>query len=133
MTQTTCDFDNENVAYLKGYLGEDKVEAFLRISQMDPKVRQEYLLSNPVDGTDYQRIKQHLEQMEGYGCNHWWLSKDQRRIGYYQLMHPRLLVPADQFKKSLETLIGKPIAPIEFGMNMEGLKKEALHAFFKEE
>ena len=67
--------------------------------------------------------------MEKFGDNRWWLSKDKRVLGYYQLMNPYLLVSFDEFHEALGFLLGRSVSTHEMGLNYEGLKAEAERAF----
>lgn len=103
-------------------MGNYKVDTFLRFEATTENTTSE-------DEETYKRVKKCLEQMERFGNNHWWTSKDKKVLGYYQLMNPILLVPFDKFHEALEFLLGCPVWTHEMGLNYEGLKAEAERAF----
>lgn len=103
-------------------MGNYKVDTFLRFEATTENTTSE-------DEETYKRVKKCLEQMERFGNNHWWTSKDKKVLGYYQLMNPILLVPFDKFHEALEFLLGRPVWTHEMGLNYEGLKAEAERAF----
>lgn len=103
-------------------MGDYKVDTFLRFEATTENTTSE-------DEETYKRVKKCLEQMERFGNNHWWTSKDKKVLGYYQLMNPILLVPFDKFHEALEFLLGHPVWTHEMGLNYEGLKAEAERAF----
>lgn len=103
-------------------MGNYKVDTFLRFEATTENTTSE-------DEETYKRVKKCLEQMERFGNNHWWTSKDKKVPGYYQLMNPILLVPFDKFHEALEFLLGRPVWTHEMGLNYEGLKAEAERAF----
>lgn len=103
-------------------MGNYKVDTFLRFEATTENTTSE-------DEETYKRVKKCLEQMERFGNNHWWTSKDKKVLGYYQLMNSILLVPFDKFHEALEFLLGRPVWTHEMGLNYEGLKAEAERAF----
>lgn len=122
MKNTAHAFNEENIKYLRGILGDYKVDTFLRFEATTENTTSE-------DEETYKRVKKCLEQMERFDNNHWWTSKDKKVLGYYQLMNPILLVPFDKFHEALEFLLGRPVWTHEMGLNYEGLKAEAERAF----
>ena len=122
MKNTAHAFNEENIKYLRGILGDYKVDTFLRFEATTENATSE-------DEETYKRVKKCLEQMERFDNNHWWTSKDKKVLGYYQLMNPILLVPFDKFHEALEFLLGRPVWTHEMGLNYEGLKAEAERAF----
>lgn len=122
MKNTAHAFNEENIKYLRGILGDYKVDTFLRFEATTENTTSE-------DEETYKRVKKCLEQMERFGNNHWWTSKDKKVLGYYQLMNPILLVPFDKFHEALEFLLDRPVWTHEMGLNYEGLKAEAERAF----
>ena len=122
MAKTALAFNKENIKYLRGFLGSLKVDTFLSIGDEPDRGTYE-------DWKICEMVKECLEQMEKYGDNRWWLSKDKRVIGYYQLMNPCLLVSFQEFHEALEFLLGRSVWPGEIGENSKALKDEAERAF----
>lgn len=122
MKNTAHAFNEKNIKYLRGILGDYKVDTFLRFEATTENTTSE-------DEETYKRVKKCLEQMERFDNNHWWTSKDKKVLGYYQLMNPILLVPFDKFHEALEFLLGRPVWTHEMGLNYEGPKAEAERAF----
>lgn len=123
MKNTANTFDKENIKYLEGLIGKDKVQIYLRVSENDGKA-----ISDD-ERKAYETINTCLTTMQECGDNRWWTSDDKRVIGYHQLLNPILLVPFDKFHESVEFLLGRPVWTHEFGLNWEGLKAEAERAF----
>lgn len=122
MTKTAHAFNEENIKYLRGILGDEKVDTFLSIGNEPDRGTSE-------DQETCKTVKKCLEQMEKSGDNQWWISKDKRVLGYYQLMNSYFLVPIDKFHEALEFLLGRPVWTHEMWLNREGLKAEAERAF----
>ena len=124
MAKTAHAFNEENIKYLRGILGDEKVDTFLSIGDEPDRGASE-------DQETCETVKKCLEQMEMFGDNRWWLSKDKRVLGYYQLMNLNrcLLVSLDKFHEALEFLLGRPVWIHEMGLNYEDLKAEAERAF----
>ena len=129
MSKTAHTFNEENIKYLRGILGDEKVDTFLRVHQFDTKTMERFLKTDPEEYETHDTVEKCLEQMEKFGDNRWWLSEDKRVLGYYQLMNPRLLVSFDKFHEALEFLLGRPVWTHEMGLNYEVLKAEAERAF----
>ncbi len=72
-----------------------------------------------------------LETMKKYGDNKWWRSKDPIYVARYQVFEPILMVPFDKYHKGIEKLLGRPVYTHEFGLDYEGLKREAEEAIRK--
>lgn len=123
MAKTAHAFNEENIKYLRGILGDEKVDIFLRFEDGSR------YLTDYQEQDDYRTVKKCFEQMEKFGDNRWWASKDKKVLGYYQLMNPILLVSFDKFHEALEFLLGRPVWTHEMGLNYEGLKAEAERAF----
>jgi hypothetical protein len=70
-----------------------------------------------------------LNVMDKYGDNKWWLSEDQRVLGYYQLNEEILLMPFSKFHECFEKLLGRPVWTHEFGLCYEELKQQAERAW----
>lgn len=125
MKKTAHAFNEENIKYLRGIFGDEKVDTFILV--LDSK--SDRVINSEDDQKSFDTVKKCLEQMENSGDNHWWLSEDKRVLGYYQLMNPILLVSFDKFHEALEFLLGRPVWTHEMGLNYEGLKAEAERAF----
>lgn len=125
MKKTAHAFNEENIKYLRGILGDEKVDTFILV--LDPT--SDRVISSEDEQESFDTVKKMLEQMEKFGDNRWWLSEDKKVLGYYQLMYPILLVPFDKFHEALEFLLGRPVWTHEMGLNYEGLKAEAERAF----
>lgn len=125
MKKTAHAFNEENIKYLRGILGDEKVDTFILV--LDPT--SDRVISSEDDQKSFETVKKCLEQMEKFGDNRWWNSEDKRVLGYYQLMNPILLVSFDKFHEALEFLLGRPVWTHEMGLNYDGLKAEAERAF----
>ena len=81
--------------------------------------------------TDSEIRQKCLTAMEKYGDNHWWEPDvDLRTFAYYQLKESVFLSnDFDRFHKSIELLLGRSVWTHEFGINYDGLKQEAEHAW----
>lgn len=117
MKNTAHAFNEENIKYLRGILGDYKVDTFLRFEATTENTTSE-------DEETYKRVKKCLEQMERFGNNHWWTSKDKKVLGYYQLMNPILLVPFDKFHEALEFLLDRPVWTHEMVLTMKDLRQK---------
>lgn len=124
MKKTANTFDAENIKYLEGLIGEDKVQMFIRVNNKEDGEQ-----VSEDEQKAYDVVSKCLDTMQKCGENRWWKSDDKRVIGYYQLMDPILLVPFDKFHESIEFLLGRPVWTHELGLNWEGLKAEAERAF----
>lgn len=122
MTKAAHAFNEENIKYLRGLLGDERIDTFLSIGKEPDRGTSE-------DQETCETVEKCLEQMEKFGDNRWWLSKDKRVLGYYQLMNPYLLISFDEFHEALEFLLGRSVSTYEMGLNYEGLKAEAERAF----
>ena len=122
MAQTAHTFNEENIKYLRSILGDEMVDTFLTIGNEPKKGTSE-------DQENCETVKKCLEQMENFGDNRWWTSKDKKILGYYQLITPIMLVSFDKFHESLEFLLGRPVWTHEMALNYEGLKAEGERAF----
>ena len=129
MKKTTHAFKEENIKYLRGILGDEKVDTFFRVHKLDSTTMERFLKTNPEEYQTHDTVEKCLEQMEEFGDNRWWLSNDKRVLGYYQLMNPFLLVSFDKFHEALEFLLGRPVWTHEIALNHEGLEAEAERAF----
>lgn len=123
MKKPQYQFDEENLRYLRGLLGDEKVDTFLAFGDEPDRGTSE-------DQKACETVKKCLEQMEKYGDNRWWLSKDKRVLGYYQLMEDYMLLHSfDEFKADLGFLLGHPVTTVDLYVNYEQLKAEAERAF----
>ena len=125
MKNTAHAFNEENIKYLRGILGDEKVDTFILV--LDPT--SDRVISSEDDQKAFETVEKCLKQMEKFGDNRWWTSEDKKVLGYYQLMNPILLVPFDKFHEALDFLLGRPVWTHEMGLNYEGLKAEAERAF----
>ena len=125
MTRTTNTFDSENIKYLEGLLGKDKVDTYFRLSQMTDSIK------SVEDKKTCETVHDCLMKMQEFGNNRWWAGDDKRAIGYYQVIHllDCLLVPRSKFHESVEFLLGHPVFRYEYGLNWKGLKAEVERAF----
>jgi hypothetical protein len=53
-----------------------------------------------------------------------WEKMDYRQRADFQLFEKRLCMPFDVFQEAMEKTLGRPVFTHEFGLNLEGLKKE---------
>ena len=63
--------------------------------------------------------------MQKYGDNFWWESKDPVQVAMYQIFEDILMVDFSTYHEGLETIVGRPVYTHEFGLTVEGLRKEA--------
>jgi hypothetical protein len=56
----------------------------------------------------------------------WWEDKTPREIAMFQMFTRRLCLPFGEFQKAVEEALGRPVWTHEFGLNLDGLKKELL-------
>jgi hypothetical protein len=85
-----------------------------------------------INVTDIETRQRCLDAMEKYQGNHWWEPDvDPRKCAYYQLNEPILLCEKfDQFCKSLELLLSRPVYTHEFSsIGINNLKQEAERAW----
>lgn len=118
-----------NVEYLKGLLRESDIPKWMKMQELRPDTLARWLKNSPEDKKIYDRVERCLSQMERFGDNCWWSSKDKKVLGYYQLSNTILLVPFDNFHEALEYLLGRPVWTHELGLNYYGLVEEAKRAF----
>src|SRR6266516_4151061 len=100
-----------------------------------------YRKGNTMKNTDYldtikvtgEARERCLEAMEKYGDNHWFPPMvDPRTFAYYQINEPIMLCHTfSRFHKAAELLLGRLVYTHEFGINAEGLKREAERAWGK--
>lgn len=114
--------DQENIMYLKHFLGEENIEVFQRGQETTEGMNEE-------EKETCEEVKKILDLMQSYGENRWWDSNDGNVIGYYQLMCPYMLVHKNQYVDSVEFLLGRHVSLKEFEKNKEALRKEAAESF----
>lgn len=56
----------------------------------------------------------------------WWKTKTPEQTVRFQLFEDRLCMPFGDFHKATEEALGRPVFTHEFGLNLDGLKKEFL-------
>lgn len=54
----------------------------------------------------------------------WWETSTPREIACFQIKQPRLCCPWGVYHEAMEKTLGRSIWTHEFGLNVEGLKKE---------
>jgi len=52
-----------------------------------------------------------------------WLNMTHREIAEFQLYEDKLCMPFEIFHEAIEKTLGRPVFTHEFGVNVEGLKK----------
>ena len=122
MKSTAHTFNEENIEYLRGYIGNQEVETFLRLEVTTEN-------ATPEEKRIHETVKMCLKQMEKDGDNRWWISKDRKVLGYYQFMNPILLVSFEKFHDAFEILLGRSVFVDEMALNYDKLKEEAEKAF----
>lgn len=55
-----------------------------------------------------------------------WEAMSYEERAKFQLFERRLCMPFDVFHEAIEKTLGRPVYTHEFGLNMEGLRKELL-------
>ncbi len=55
-----------------------------------------------------------------------WEHLTSEEIAKFQLFEEKLCMPFDVFHKSITEALGRPVYTHEFGLNLDGLKKELL-------
>lgn len=66
------------------------------------------------------------EQALALADSKWWIGKSHRDIAGFQLFEPLLCCPFDVFHEAVEKALNRPVFTHEFGLNLDGLKKEFL-------
>jgi hypothetical protein len=56
--------------------------------------------------------------------SNWWIGRPARELAMFQMHEPLLCMPFDVFHKAVEESLNRPVFTHEFGLNLEGLKKE---------
>lgn len=54
----------------------------------------------------------------------WWEILSNKEIVGFQLFENRLCMPFDIYHRAVEKVLGRPVWTHEFGLNIEGLRKE---------
>ena len=122
MQITSSKFNQDNLKYLKSFLGDEDVDIFLLL-EGGPE------FGTPEARQTFEKVLSCLTAMDEYGENRWWLSKDKKVLGYYQLKTNILLISYPQFIDSLTHLLGRSVSTIELGLNRDCLMDEAEKAF----
>ena len=71
MKSTAHTFNEENIEYLREYIGDQEVETFLRLEVTTENATLE-------EKRIHETVKMCLEQMEKDGDNRWWINKDRK-------------------------------------------------------
>jgi hypothetical protein len=66
-----------------------------------------------------------INTLNKYGENKWWLSKNPKVIGYYQLFEDVLIVDFSKFHEGIEKLLGRSVWTHEFGLNLDKIREDA--------
>ena len=61
-----------------------------------------------------------------------WKTMSYKERAKFQLFEDKLCMPFEVFHESIEKTLGRPVQTIEFGFNVEGLKKELFDVEIKE-
>ena len=64
------------------------------------------------------------EQAISFSENKLYENMSYRQIAEFQIEQDRLCIPFDIFHEAIEKTLGRPVFTHEFGLNIEGLKKE---------
>lgn len=64
------------------------------------------------------------EQAISFSENKLYENMTYRQIAEFQIEQDRLCIPFDIFHEAIEKTLGRPVFTHEFGLNIEGLKKE---------
>ncbi len=121
MKRNVQTYNGEDIKYLRGLLGNEDVETFLRLGN-------KFLLRASEERKTCERVRKCLEVMEKYGDNRWWLSEDKNVLGYYQLKESLLLVDWHRFVGAVSSLLGRSVYTHDF-YDIKALRSEAERAF----
>lgn len=66
------------------------------------------------------------EQAIELGNSHFWEKMTPLEIAKFQLFEPLLCMPFSVFHEAIEKALGREVWTHEFGMNLEGLKRELM-------
>ena len=66
------------------------------------------------------------EEAISFATNGAWKSMDARTRALFQLQQDKLCMPFDEFHKSVEDCLGRPVFTHEFGLNKDGLLAEVI-------
>lgn len=114
---------DENMAYLKAFLGKKMYESFILCEKESEKATIE-------DCSRHKIFKEHLEHMKKYGDNRWWISQNNKVLAYYQTKEPLMLVSLEKYMKALRVLVGHPVYTNQFlEQNVKQLEGEVERAF----
>jgi hypothetical protein len=64
------------------------------------------------------------EQAIKFAEDRLWLNMSLRQRAEFQAVQKRLCMPFDIFHEAVENTLGRPVFTHEFGLNMDGIKKE---------
>lgn len=64
------------------------------------------------------------EAISFYHSDDKWKELTDQELAYFQLYQDFLCVPFNEFHKSVEAALGRPVFTHEFGLNRQGLKDE---------
>ncbi len=114
-------FDEENLEYLRSYLGGETVEDFLAFyEEKRGKVR---------NSKNVELVMSFLITMAVAKDNRWWKSPDPRMRAYYQSHCKLWIISYPQFEKDLEILLGRKVSLAEFMVSRKAIMKEVKEAF----
>lgn len=65
------------------------------------------------------------EAIELYDSN-FWIDMTMEEITKFQLFEEKLCIPFGIFHEAIEKTLGRPVFTHEFGLNLDGIKKEFL-------
>lgn len=66
------------------------------------------------------------EQAIELAKSNWWAGKPAREVAMFQLFEENLCMPFGEFHEAVEKALGRSVWTHEFGLNLEGLRKELL-------
>ncbi len=67
-----------------------------------------------------------VEQAKQLYKSNFWESMSDQKIVTFQLFEKLLCMPFDVFHKAIEKVLKRPIYTHEFGLNIDGIKREVL-------
>ena len=107
-------YDEENLKYLRTFLGNDKVDTFIKFTESIPFKTYE-------EQKSYRKVEKCLIHMEKFENNRWWTSEKKENLAYYQLRTPVMLIPMDKYIEALKYLLGRPVWTHEIRGNRKNL------------
>ena len=88
---------------------------------------QQYVASLGIPKENQQKC---LAVMDKYEDNHWWEPDiDPRKMAYYQMLEPIMLVKFSDFHEAIALLLGRSVWTHEFGIAHDKLVQEAERAW----